>query len=314
MTAPNSNDFPEPNTKSVDDFALRIYRRAYGSGPAFATVAAAVRGLKKSLGHLHAEAEDPDSVLNQPGFAAQQGRSAAFARQLTSLVEDSDLVLTQAETILKKYSDDDGNGVGPKGRRSDVELQERDGRIEVLQKEVTSQKIKIDMFLDTVQLHTPSKNQQVLENTDDGELDRIKDKVDAVASRLFRNKRSPIEGPQDDMWQEFKEELEKEGFSKDVLRQNKVSYFRQCCGTSQSLAIAYTVLRRSSVPTSGSSSLIKDPSMVLRPPSAACFPMGPPRQWRRCLRHIQSPTGTLHPTQVPGGTTDVRKLPPRSRN
>jgi hypothetical protein len=222
MTVPDRNDYAEPNTKSVDEFALRICRRAYDSGPAFATVAAAVRGLKKALGHLHSEAEDPDSLLNQPGSANQPGRSAAYARQLTSLVEDSDLVLTQVETILKKYGDN-GNSVAPNGSRSDVEMQERDGRIDVLQKEVTSQKLKIDMFLDTVQLHNPSKNQQVLDNTDDSELDQIKDKVDAVAARLFRSKSSPIEGHKDDMWQEFREELEKEGFSKEVLRENKVS-------------------------------------------------------------------------------------------
>lgn len=225
MTVPDRHYLTEPNTKSVDEFALRIYRRVYASGTAFATLAAAVRGLRKALGHLHSEAEDPDSLLNQPGSASQSGRSAAYARKIASLVEDSDLVLTQVETILDKYGDQDSNGVVRNGRRSDEERRERDGRIEVLQKEVTSEKMKVDQFLDTVQLHTPSQNQQVLESTDDGELDRIKDKVDAVATRLFRNKASPVEGPTDDMWQEFKEELEKEGFSKEVLQKNKVSPF-----------------------------------------------------------------------------------------
>jgi hypothetical protein len=222
MTVPNNSHFTEPNTKSVDEFALRVFRRAHASGPAFATLAAALRELKKELGHLHSEAEDPESLLNQPGSAGQPGRSAAYARELTSLVEDSDLVLKKVETILKKYADDDSNGVGPNSRRSDVELQERDTRIDLLQKEVTSQRVKIDVFLDTVQLHNPSKNQQALDNIGDDELERIKSKVDAVAARLFRNKNSPIEGPTDDLWQEFREELEKEGFSKEVLRKNKV--------------------------------------------------------------------------------------------
>jgi hypothetical protein len=224
MTVPNNSHFTEPNTKSVDEFALRVFQRAHASGPPFAGLAAALRNLKKELGHLHCEAEDPESLLNHPGLASQPGRSAAYAREFTSLVEDSDLVLTKVDTILKKYGDDDSNGVRPNGRRSDAELQERDSRIDLLQKEVTSQRVKIDVFLDTVQLHNPSKNQQVLDNIGDDELERIKTKVDAVASRLFRNKNSPVEGPTDDMWQEFKEELEKEGFSKEVLRKNKVSF------------------------------------------------------------------------------------------
>src|SRR4051812_29738124 len=116
MTVADKHHLTEPSTKSVDEFALRVYRRAHASDPAFATLAAAIRGLKKALGHLHSEAEDPDSLLNQPGSATHPGRSAAYARKIASLAEDSDLVLRQVETILEKYGDDNNNAVGPHGR------------------------------------------------------------------------------------------------------------------------------------------------------------------------------------------------------
>ena len=281
MTVPDRTIITEPSTKSVDEFATRISRRVRASGPDFAEVATAVRGLQKTLGHLRSEAEDSDSLLNQAGSA---GRNAVYSRQLTSLVEDSDFVLKQVQAVLERYGGAEGSDGAVTGRnahlRSDDDMQERRGKLDLLQKEVTSQRIKIDMFLDTVQLHNPARNQQVLENTDGHELDAIKDKVDAVAARLFRNRTSPVEGP-DDIWQDFKVELEKEGFKSEVLRKNKVRSRHRCRTSHVFRERRLPVARRSCVPTFASWSPTSAPTGDLHHLSAVCsLTAQRPMRWR----------------------------------
>lgn len=225
MTAVSRPSTTEPNIKSVNEFASRVYRRARDSGSVFAALTSAIRDLQKALGYLHTEVLDPDSLLNQPNSASHEGRSDVYAREVSSLVEDSDFTLKKVDTILERYATP-GNG-GPAGSsgqpRREVDVQERDTRIELAQKEMASQKTRINMFLDTIQLHNPARNRQALENTSDHDLDSIKDKLDAVAGRVFRERTSPVTPHGDDLWQEFKRELEKEGFSSEKLHKNKVS-------------------------------------------------------------------------------------------
>ncbi len=58
-------------------------------------------------------------------------------------------------------------------------------------------------------------------------MNNIKDKVDAIAAKLFHRRRdSGFSEDGEDLWQQFRYELEKEGFSKDVLFKNKVSEAR----------------------------------------------------------------------------------------
>ncbi|KAK1832238.1 hypothetical protein QBC39DRAFT_256993 [Podospora conica] len=212
MTTPSNAAI---TTKTVVEFASSVDRRARASGPDFDHVAATVRALRKDLGYLHAEARDPESALNHPGAS---GQGAVYARQLTSIVEDTDFALKQADTILKKYAD---SGSGPS--RRDVDRQERDSKLDLVAKELALQRTKINLFLDTIQLHTPTRNRKALEHASSHELERIKDKVDEVAGRIFRQKakRSPVDASDDDTWKEFRTELEKEGFSSDVLKKNK---------------------------------------------------------------------------------------------
>src|SRR4051812_28248276 len=99
MTSPSTAAL---TTKTVDDFAFTVYRRARASGPDFDHVAATVRALRRALGYLHAEARDPESALNHPGAS---GQGAVYARQLTSIVGDTDFALKQADTVLEKYGD-----------------------------------------------------------------------------------------------------------------------------------------------------------------------------------------------------------------
>ncbi|KAK1981944.1 hypothetical protein LZ30DRAFT_66321 [Colletotrichum cereale] len=196
-----SNGTPVPNLSAVDAFARALYRRAKASGPDFADVATAVRRLHTVLKHLRVEAEDPDSLLNSDA-------SSVYARQLAPLVEDCDFALKQLETILEKY------GEAPR-----LEERERD-MVAMIRSKLASQKTNIDMFLDTVQLHNPSKAQRIVDEHG-GNLDNIKDKVDAIAARLFARRDSGIGEDDEDLWQQFRSELEREGFAKDVLRKNK---------------------------------------------------------------------------------------------
>ena len=223
---------PASSIAAVDANARNLYRRARASGPDFGEIATVVRSLHTVLKHLRVEAEDPDSLLN-----SNQRESSVYARQLTPIVEDCDFTLKQLDTILEKYglvdsSGDDAergqaNATGNGHARAikGMEDRERD-MVALIRTKLANQKTNIDIFLDTVQLHNPSRAPRPLdlENTDDRQLNSIKDKVDAIASRLFRRRGSGANSEnEEDMWQQFCSELVAEGFSSEVLRKNKVS-------------------------------------------------------------------------------------------
>lgn len=213
-------------------YARTLLRRAKTSGPDFAQVATVVRSLHTVIKHLRAEAEDPDSLLNR----AQQ-ESSVYARQLSPIIEDTDFTLKQLDTILKKYGSspsdestkDSAYGADKGAQR--LEDRERD-MLQLIRTKLSNQKTHIDIFLDTVQLHNPSRQHRPvnLEQTDDKQQNSIKDKIDAVAARCFQRraeaKRSgdSVEDSEEDMWQLFWAELVKEGFSSEVLRKHKVSH------------------------------------------------------------------------------------------
>ena len=210
-----------PSIESVDALARQLYRRARNAGTDFVDLAIAVRNLHTALKHLDAEAQDHDSPLHdQAGPASGETQHSVYARQLRSLVEDSDFALKQVNTILEKH----GETVETGAVRRDSDTAETARKIQLIRGDVISQTMKIDIFLDTVQLHSPAKTQPALEIVDDQQMDVIKDKVDAIANRLFRERRdrSPIEADEDELWRSFKAELEREGFSPAVLRKNKV--------------------------------------------------------------------------------------------
>lgn len=197
-----SNGNSPPSLRAVDAFARALYRRAKASGPDFDDVANVVRRLHTVLKHLKVESEDQDSLLNSDA-------SSVYNRQLAPLVEDCDFALKHLETMIEKY-----------GEGTHLEERERD-MLAMVRTKLANQETAIDMFLDTVQLHNPSKAQRVVDEQG-GNLDNIKDKVDAIAARLFARRDSGIGDDEEDLWQQFRAELEKEGFSKEVLRKNKV--------------------------------------------------------------------------------------------
>ncbi|KAI0834535.1 hypothetical protein F5Y06DRAFT_156965 [Hypoxylon sp. FL0890] len=217
----------------VDAFARKLYKRARAAGPELEEIATTVRNLHTVLKHLKFEAEDPESLLCADG-------NAVYARQLTPILEDSQFALEQLETILeKKHVGGDGpdglDGAGG-GTRMDgekgwmmLESRERD-MIDLIRAKLANQKLSIDMFLDTIQLHNPSKARQMVD-TSSANLDSIKDKVDAIASRICQRKNSNLtDGNEEELWEKFRDELEREGFSRDVLRKNQDvirAYIRQ---------------------------------------------------------------------------------------
>lgn len=234
--------------EAVLSSARSLYKRARLAGNDFAEVASVVRALHTVLKHLRAEAEDPDSLLN-----TQQQEGSVYARQLTPIVEDTDFTLKQLDTILEKYgnsadaaSDDDYDRGSGRRRNRDrsgryghghdqahMEGRERD-MLTLIRTKLANQKTNIDIFLDTVQLHNPSKARTMPENTDSRQFESIKDTVDRIAMRLFERRRgatttSPTsttsaamgESDEEELWQQFSTELSREGFSSEVLSRNK---------------------------------------------------------------------------------------------
>lgn len=221
----------------VADAAHSLHERARISGPDFEEVAPVVKNLETVLKHLRVEAEDPDSLLN-----TQQQETSVYARQLTPIIEDCDFTLKQLSTIFEKFghSDDARNSNGPapyhpapppftssSASSSSSHHPSKDGAdgqgkdmIALIRTKLANQRSNLEMFLDTVQLHNPAKQRMPPPITGD-QMEKIKDKVDEVAGRLFRRARRGGEDDED-LWRQFCHELEKEGFAGQVLRQNKV--------------------------------------------------------------------------------------------
>ncbi|KAK8108801.1 hypothetical protein PG984_014602, partial [Apiospora sp. TS-2023a] len=207
----------------VDAFARQLFRRTRNAGIDFSDVSMIVYGLHTVLKHLKAEAEDPDSLLNS-------GNKSRYIRQLTPILEDSEFTLQQLDTILERCS---SNGSGSEGDGRDAPSLngfERD-KIALIRTKLANQRLNIDMFLDTVQLHNPARSHPAVD-TSSANLDSIKDKVDVIAARIFQRESSNASAGvvDDDLWRQFRDELAKEGFSKDVLRKNQDvlrAYIRQ---------------------------------------------------------------------------------------
>ncbi|KAH7308028.1 hypothetical protein B0I35DRAFT_483321 [Stachybotrys elegans] len=197
-----SGDTTVGQIDAVDAFARSLYLRAKSS-PTFTDVAVALRQLHMSLRHLRVEAADPDSLLNNAGNS-----SSVYARQLQPIVEDCDFALRQLETSIDRYAD---------ARPEEPAVADR---IAAIRAKLNNERTNVDMFLDTVQLHNPASKPVGVSDASVG-LEDIKDKVDTVAQRVFKRPSGGLDAHEGDLWQQFKSELEKEGFSPEVLRKHK---------------------------------------------------------------------------------------------
>ncbi|KAK0388356.1 hypothetical protein NLU13_4601 [Sarocladium strictum] len=199
---------------AVDAFARNLYLRlkqfpSSNADPPLDDVALAVKQLHLALRHLRVEAADRDSPLNRPDSAA------VHARQLESLVEDCGFQLKQLDTALATIDIYEGSS-----------SEARTDRLGNLRAKIANEKTGIDMFLDTIQLRNPADRPAGIVDGSQTGLENIKDKVDAIANSLFAQRARNANGAnltddEDRLWQEFKSELEKEGFSPQVLRRHK---------------------------------------------------------------------------------------------
>ncbi|KAI2638306.1 hypothetical protein GGS21DRAFT_510655 [Xylaria nigripes] len=183
MTISNPNDVGTKSTavlatvESVDILARQLYRRARNAGPDFEDVASVVRDLYTVLKHLKVEAGDPESLLTSD-------KSGAHIRQLTPIVKDTEVTLGQLDTILESYFNcgAGGTGTGGNGERNgerNTIMSDRDrgwtildtmgpGKIELICDKLDYERLKIDMFLNTIQPHNPSKSRQRIATTETG--------------------------------------------------------------------------------------------------------------------------------------------------
>lgn len=210
----SAGDTTVEHIDAVDVFARNLYLRlrqcpSSNSDPPLDDVALAVRQLHLTLLHLRAEAADGDSPLNRPDS------TALYARQLESLIEDCGFQLRQLDTALATIDIYEGSS-------SDARAE----RLANLRVKIANERTSIDMFLDTIQLGNPADQPAGIVDGSQTGLENIKDKVDAIANRLFSQRARDantigLPSEEDRLWQEFKSELEKEGFSPQVLRRHK---------------------------------------------------------------------------------------------
>ncbi|KAI0004833.1 hypothetical protein F4779DRAFT_621180 [Xylariaceae sp. FL0662B] len=236
MTSNNPNDVSPTHVspmdvEKVDSFSRKLYKRARNAGPNFEEIATVVRTLHTVLKHLKVESEDPESLLNDRN-------ATAYLRYLRQILEDTEFRFKQLDTILEKYG---GNGSGSQGDAAGGHGTQMDGEkgwmmlgswdrdlLDMIRRKLLEQHRDIGVFLDTIQLHNPSKSGQFV-GTSNANLDAIKDKVDAIASRLYQRRNSNLDD-KEELWEQFRDELEKEGFSSDVLRKHQDvirAYIRQ---------------------------------------------------------------------------------------
>lgn len=226
----SSGDTTVEHIDAVDAFARNLYLRlkqipSCNADPPLDDVALAVRQLHLALRHLRVEAADKDSPLNRPDSAAVHGR------QLESLVEDCSFQLRQLDAALATIDIYEGSS----------SADARAERLGNLRAKIANEKTSVDMFLDTIQLRNPADQPAGIVDGSQSGLENIKDKVDAIANRLFAQRIGNTNGTslsndEDRLWLEFKSELEKEGFSPQVLRRHKEvlrAYIRELESMSQ---------------------------------------------------------------------------------
>lgn len=171
-------------------------------------IATSFRQLHTALQHLRAELGDPDSPLRKPSSSTFRDRqlSDLLDRRLPEILDTCSYILVD-ESIW-----------GPSEASHHIAA--------VMQEMIIKMKdvnMDIDRLLDSVQLHGDERPATANVAKSSLGIEHIKDKVDAIATRVFAWKDSGVyEESEDANWSAFKYELEKEGFSPQVLRRHQV--------------------------------------------------------------------------------------------
>lgn len=180
-----------------------------------------VRGLHTVLRHLKYEVEDEDSILNRD--------RAVWGRQLAQIVGDCDFTLRQLDGLLQKYGrlSADGSSTPPSSRVLWDKIRFGSNEMDQLgafRGKLISHKTSLTLFLDTIQLRHSGNMANTLTSHGD-QLAVVLDKVDRIAARMGGKAGSLMTAYDNDdkqVWKQFRRELVAEGFSSDVLSENKV--------------------------------------------------------------------------------------------
>lgn len=212
----------------VVTFCRKLYKQCRDAGGEYLEISREVRGLHSVLRHLKSEVEAPESVLNRD--------RARYGKELAPVIGDCDFTLRKLDELLMKYgrlaaADTSGAArLWDRLRFGSAELDEL-GNIRM---KLINHKTSITVFLNTIQLHESGRHTEQLESHSE-QLDVILDKVDGIAARLGQRAPSILttyDNDDKEVWRQFRRELVAEGFSSDVLHQNKVLSLanpRCCC-------------------------------------------------------------------------------------
>lgn len=205
---------------TVITFVRTLYDRCRDVGGFYHEISGEVRGLHTVLRHLKYEIEAPESPLNRD--------RKIWSRQLVPIITKCDYTLQQLDQLIKRHgqlssgdrSPTSSRGLPEKPQFTSSEMDQL-GAIRV---KLISHKTSLSELLDEIQLGESRGTSKPFE-TDEGQLEVILDKVDNIAARIGQRPRSSSVAHHDDdneLWKRFRKELIAEGFSGEVLQQNKV--------------------------------------------------------------------------------------------
>ena len=195
-----------------------LYRQCKEAGGEYLEISREVRGLHTVLRHLKYEVEAPESIINRD--------RSIYGRELAPIIGDCDYTLRQLDILLQKYGRlGDQSPSSPRDLWDKVKFGSNEmDQLGGIRVKLISHKTSLTLFLDTIQLHYSGRMSRMLDVHGE-HLDTILDKVDAIAARMSQRAGSVMTTYDDDdkeVWKQFRRELISEGFSSDVLQQNKV--------------------------------------------------------------------------------------------
>ena len=205
----------------VTPFSREVYRRCRDAGGDFEDAGRDVFALHSVLKHLKHEVEAPDSPLNRD--------LSLWSRKLVPVLGNSHTTLLQLNGLLQKRDPRPSeNGArtpltpGLQWENSRLGADDK-GQLVAIRAKILSHKTSMTLLIDTIQLHS-SRSKVTLPEAQAEQLDTILDAVDRLAGKLVRrNKASNIDKNEKELWKQFRAELVAEGFSYEILQQNKVS-------------------------------------------------------------------------------------------
>jgi hypothetical protein len=207
--SPSALPLSPPDITILVTLCNSLYRKCRSfDGEEYSEVSHEVRSLHKVLRHLSYEVEAPDSSFN--------AYNSVWGRKLTLITASCDLTLRELDDLISKHA---GTPQAANGRVWDEHDMDQLGQIRV---KLISHKKGLTAFLDELQLQQDEDSGVVLPDNRDGHLDIILDKVDNIAEKMTREGGIGFEDDGKEVWKVFKRELVTEGFSSEVLEENKV--------------------------------------------------------------------------------------------